>query len=128
MPGIVIRDLPLPASFGHQDWPGRTTEPVYAAASYPEIVTLTSLLVNLRWQSALNSVTRYDQFLAGFRHQLAFAFPVLDRDVRQRIAGLILTAVTVPGSGPMPETAGESPSRDFGLTAAAPRRFPARRG
>lgn len=114
MPSIILRDLPLPASFGHQNWPDHTADPVHAAASYPEIVTLTSLLIKLRWQPALASSTRYDQFLTEFRHQLAVAFPALDHDVRQRIVGLILTAVTVPGSGPMPETADDTPSCDSG--------------
>jgi len=109
MPNIIMRDIPLPASFGHQDWPARPADPVHAAASYPETVTLTGLLIKLRWQSALASVSRYSQFLAEARHQLTLAFPVLDHHVRERLIEPVLTAITVPVTEPLPETAAESP-------------------
>lgn len=104
MPDIIMRDLPLPASFGHQDWPARPADPVHAAASYPETVTLTGLLITLHWQSALASATRYSQFLTEASRQLTLAFPVLDHGARNRLIETILTAITVPVTEPMPET------------------------
>jgi hypothetical protein len=112
MPDILLRDLPLPAGFGHQDWPARPADPVHAAVSYPETVTLTGLLLTLRWQSALVSAARYSQFLAETRRQLTLAFPVLDHAARNRLINPILTAITIPAAEPMPET-GDSGHRRF---------------
>jgi hypothetical protein len=61
-------------------------------ASYPEVVTLTGLLITLRWQSALASVARRHQILTEFAHQLTLAFPALGHDAREQLTGLILTA------------------------------------
>lgn len=108
MPHIIMRDLPVPVSFGHQDWPCHPADPVHAAASYPEVVTLTGLLITMRWQSALTSVTRHSQFLAESRHQLLLAFPALDQEARQRLAMSVLNALTTsPRPEPIPETAGQ---------------------
>jgi hypothetical protein len=63
-------------------------------------VTLTGLLITLRWQSALASFARYHQFLTESGRHLLLAYPALDRDIRDRIAGLIRNAITVPGSRP----------------------------
>lgn len=66
--------------------------PPAAMASYPEVVTLTGLLITPRPQSALASVARRHQFLTELAHQLTLALPALGHDAREQLTGLILTA------------------------------------
>lgn len=75
MPYLIMRDIPVPGGFGHQDWPARPQDPVHAAASYPEVVTLTGLLASPRWlpSAMAASAADHDQFLAELQRRLPLA-------------------------------------------------------
>jgi hypothetical protein len=116
LPHIIMRNLPVPASFGHQDWPARPKDPVHSAASYPEIVNLTALLISLRWQSALSSAASYSKFLAELSHHIPLTFPALGPDAGHTLLMSILNASTPPSRpSPLPpETADDSQNAILG--------------
>jgi TniQ len=72
VPCTVIRDMHLPAWFGHQDWAGDPRDPVHQAAIYPEVITLTGMLVSPRWRPFAMSASAadHDRFRAEFQHRL----------------------------------------------------------
>jgi hypothetical protein len=79
LPHAIARDIPLPAGFGHQNWPTDARDPVHAAADYPEIITLTQLLVSPHWRTFAmsTSTTDHDRFRTELRRRL----PPASRDL-----------------------------------------------
>jgi len=108
MPHTIMRDLPLPVSFGHQDWPARPKDPVHAAASYPEVVNLTGLLAALRWQSAFTTADSYSRFLDGLHHLIPVTFPALGNPEHERLLMVTLNATLPPRLDPVHETADDT--------------------
>ncbi len=101
----VVRDIPLPKGFGHQDWPTRPQDPVHAAASYPEVVTLTGLLASSHWRPFAGSAfaADHDRFRAELQRRLPPAFRGLaDADLKF-LQTASDTAVS-PAREPLPET------------------------
>ncbi|WP_432830788.1 TniQ family protein [Dactylosporangium sp. CA-092794] len=72
MPHAIARDIPLPPAFGHQNWPADARDPVHAATTYPEIITLTQLLVAPHWRPfAMSASTAdHDRFRVEFQRRL----------------------------------------------------------
>jgi hypothetical protein len=68
----IVRDIALPVGFGHQNWPADARDPVHAAANYPEVITLTHLLVAPHWRPfAMSASTAdHDRFRAEFQRRL----------------------------------------------------------
>lgn len=72
LPHAIGRGIPLPAGFGHTDWPAHDQDPVHRAATYPEVITLTQMLVSPHWRPfaiSLSSTDR-DRFHTEFRRRL----------------------------------------------------------
>jgi hypothetical protein len=72
LPAAIARDMPLPGRFGHQDWPADARDPVHCAATYPEVITLTGLLVSPHWRPFAMSASAADRdrFRAEFQCRL----------------------------------------------------------
>jgi hypothetical protein len=75
LPDAVVRDVRLPAGFGHQDWPANQRDPVHLAATHPEVITLTQLLVSPQWRPfAMSASTAdHDRFRIEFQRRLPSA-------------------------------------------------------
>jgi len=95
VPCAVVCDMHLPGWFGHQDWPGDPRDPVHCAATYPEVIILTCLLVSPSWRPFAMSASAADheRFRAEFQRRL----PPDCRDLASR--GLQLRATV--GSAPV---------------------------
>jgi len=79
LPHAVVRDMHLPPGFGHQDWPARDKDPVHVAATYPEVITLTQLLVSPHWRPFAMSASTADR--DRFRIELQRHLPPAHRDL-----------------------------------------------
>jgi hypothetical protein len=89
LPHAIIRDIPLPAGFGHENWPADARDPVHAAANYPEVLILTQLLIAPHWRPFAMSIstTDHDRFRAEFQHRL----PPAQRDLANTDLQLLAT-------------------------------------
>jgi hypothetical protein len=72
VPCALARDMHLPAWSGHQDWAGDPRDPVHQAATYPEVITLTGLLVSPHWRpfAMSESTADRDRFRGEFQRRL----------------------------------------------------------
>jgi TniQ len=88
LPHTVVRDIPLPPTFGHRDWPVHDRDPVHVAATYPEVVTLTQLLVSPHWRPfAMSASTAdHDRIRAEFQRRLPPAYRDLANNDLQLLA------------------------------------------
>jgi hypothetical protein len=73
LPLAIARDVPLSAKFGHESWPADSRDPVHVAATYPEVITLTQLLVSEQWRpfAMSASVADHDRFRVEFQRRLS---------------------------------------------------------
>jgi hypothetical protein len=76
LPYAIARDLPLPHWFGHRDWPADARDPVHCATTYPEVITLTELLVSPQWRPFAMSASAADRdrFRVEFQRRLPSAY------------------------------------------------------
>jgi hypothetical protein len=76
LPYAIARDMPLPGWFGHTDWPADPRDPVHRAATYPEIITLTEMLVCPQWRPCAMSASAadHDRFRAELKRRLPPAY------------------------------------------------------
>ncbi len=95
LPHAITRDIPLPAGFGHQDWPADARDPVHAAATHPEVITLTQLLVAPHWRPFAMSASTADhhRFRAEFQRRLPPAHHHLANTDLQLLAAVRGSAV-----------------------------------
>lgn len=87
LPHAIARDIPLPTGFGYENWPADARDPVHVAANYPEVITLTQLLVSSQWRPFAMSVSAadHDRFRAEFQRRLPLAHRDLAKaDLRRR--------------------------------------------
>jgi hypothetical protein len=86
----IARDIPQPPEFGHQNWPADSRDPVHVAAIYPEVITLTQLLVSEHWRPFAMSVSAADQdrFRAEFQRRLSAAVQELAKADLQLFAAV----------------------------------------
>jgi TniQ len=72
LPAAVTRDMHLPGRSGHQDWPADPRDPVHQAATYPEVITLTSMLASPQWRpfAMSGSAADRDRFHAELQRRL----------------------------------------------------------
>src|SRR6266536_3216302 len=108
LPHAIVRDIPLPAGFGHQNWPADARDPVHAAATYPEVITLTQMLVAPHWRPfAMSASTAdHDRFRAEFQRRL----PPAHRDLANTNLQTLATVRHAPVGHwhqPAAEVAGE---------------------
>lgn len=89
LPHAIVRDIPLPAGFGHENWPAHDRDPVHVAATYPEVITLTQLLVSPHWRpfAMPASTADHDWFRAEFQRRL----PPAHRDLANADLQLLAT-------------------------------------
>src|SRR2546426_6478189 len=95
LPHAIARDIPLPAGFGHRDWPADARDPVHVAANYPEVITLTQLLVSPHWRpfAMSTSTADHDRFRTGFQRRLPLAHRDLANADLQLLAAVRGSAV-----------------------------------
>jgi len=108
LPHAIVRDIPLPAGFGHHNWPADARDPVHAAATYPEVITLTQMLVAPHWRPfAMSASTAdHDRFRAEFQRRL----PPAHRDLANTNLQTLATVRHAPVGHwhqPAAEVAGE---------------------
>jgi hypothetical protein len=110
VPCALARDMRLPAWFGHQDWAGDPRDPVHQAATYPEVLTLTGLLVSPHWRpfAMSPSAAGHDRFRAEFQRRL----PPAHRDLANADLQLLATV------GNAPVTSWHEPAVEVSLTVA----------
>jgi TniQ len=96
LPHAIARDILLPAGFGHENWPAHARDPVHVAATYPEVITLTQLLVCPHWRPfAMSASTAdHDRFRAELQRRLPPAYRDLASADLQLLATVRGSAVT----------------------------------
>jgi hypothetical protein len=88
LPYAVTRYMSLPRSFVHKDWRADARDPVHRAAAYPEVITLTELLVCPRWRpfAVSASAADHDRFRAELQRRLPPAHRALANNELQLLA------------------------------------------
>jgi TniQ len=106
LPHAIARDIHLPRSFGHRDWPTHARDPVHRAATYPEVITLTELLACPQWRpfAMTASAADHDRFRAELQRRLPPAYHDLANADLQLFA-IVRHAPVIQWHQPVIETA-----------------------
>jgi hypothetical protein len=116
VPYALARDIHLPYGFGHQNWPVDPRDPVHRAAVYPEVVTLTELVVCPHWRPFAMSASAADRdrFRAEFQRRLPPDYHDLTNTDLQLFA-IVRHAPVSQWHSPAPETFASTPAQSGGV-------------
>ncbi len=115
LPYALARDIHLPRGFGHQNWPADARDPVHHAAVYPEVVTLTELLVCPHWRPFAMSASAADRdrFRTEFQRRLPPGYHDLANSDLQLFA-IVRHSSVRHWYDPVPETDPSTPAHAQG--------------
>ena len=115
LPHALARDIHLPHEFGHENWPADTRDPVHRAAVYPEVVTLTELLVSPHWRPFAMSASTADRdrFRTEFQRRLPPGYHDLANTDLQLFA-IVRHSPVAQWHDPQPETYPSTPTQTQG--------------